>query len=77
MKDKLINVLREALEMDSDPIELGDNFRDYAGWDSLSQLTLIALLDEHFSVSIPAQSFKELNTVQDLLGYVEKNASAN
>jgi acyl carrier protein len=26
-------------------------------------------------VSIPAQSFKELNTVQDLLSYVEKNAA--
>jgi acyl carrier protein len=75
MKEKLISVLREALEMESDPIELGDQFRDYAGWDSLSQLTLIALLDEHFSVSIPAQSFKELNTVQDLLSYVEKNAA--
>lgn len=75
MKDKLISVLREALEMESDPIELGDQFREYAGWDSLSQLTLIALLDEHFGVSIPAQSLKELNTVQDLLGYVETHAS--
>jgi acyl carrier protein len=77
MKDKLIEVLREALEMESDPVELGDNFREYANWDSLSQLTLIALLDEHFGVSIPAAAFKELNTVQDLLGYVEKNASVN
>lgn len=77
MKDKLISVLREALEMESDPIEAGDNFREYANWDSLSQLTLIALLDEHFGVSIPTSSFKELNTVQDLLSYVEKNASVN
>jgi acyl carrier protein len=77
MKDKLIAVLREALEMNSEPIGLEDKFREYANWDSLSQLTLIALLDEHFSVSIPTQSFKELNSVQDLLGYVEKNAAAN
>lgn len=75
MKEKLISVLREPLEMESDPIELGDQFREYAGWDSLSQLTLIALLDENFGVSIPAQQFKELQTVQDLLGFVEKNAS--
>lgn len=77
MKDKLINVLREALEMESDPIEAGDNFREYANWDSLSQLTLIALLDEHFGVSIPTAQFKELNTVQELVDYVEKNASVN
>jgi len=77
MKDKLIGVLREALEMENDPIEPGDHFREYANWDSLSQLTLIALLDEHFGVSIPAQSFKELNSVQDLQDYVEKNVSTN
>lgn len=77
MKDKLITVLREALEMESDPIEGADNFREYAGWDSLSQLTLIALLDEHFGVSIPMQNFKEINTVDDLAGYVEKHASTN
>lgn len=77
MKEKLIAVLREALEMESDPIEGADNFRDYAGWDSLSQLTLIALLDEHFGVSIPMQQFKEINSVNDLLDYVEKNATIN
>lgn len=77
MKDKLIGVLREALEMENDPIDTGDRFREYANWDSLSQLTLIALLDEHFGVSIPAQTFRELNSVQDLLDYVERNAAVN
>ena len=75
MKQKLTAVLREALEIESDPIEGQDKFREYAGWDSLSQLTLIALLDEHFGVSIPMQVFKEIVTVDDLLQYVETHAN--
>ena len=73
MKEKLFDLLREALEIEDRELNLSDNFREYPEWDSLGQLSVIAALDEHFSVVIEGAEFAEIKTVEHLL---EKLASA-
>jgi len=48
MKKKLINSLAEALEMDSAKINLDDQFRNYEAYSSLSELSVLAMLDSEF-----------------------------
>ena len=72
MKDKFIQQFKEVLEIEDREIQLEDIFRDYEEWDSLVQLSLIAMLDEEFEVEIEEDDFNKLVTVGDLLSEVEK-----
>ncbi len=74
METQFINALQEALEIQDREILLADQFRSYPEWDSLAQLTLIAMLDEEFGVSIEMKRFNELVTVQDLFDAVKAAA---
>lgn len=76
MKDKFIDGLREALELEEKEIKMEDDFRNYDEWNSLGQLSLIAMLDENFEVTIEEEVFKKLVTVGDLYDEVVKRANA-
>jgi acyl carrier protein len=71
MKEKFLAVFKEALQIDGHEVELEDVFRNYAEWDSLGRLSLIAALDEEFNIQIEEKKFEQLITVGDLLGQVE------
>lgn len=71
MEKQFINALQDALEIQDREIHLADQFRGYPEWDSLAQLTLIAMLDEEFGVSIEMKRFNELLTVHDLFEAVK------
>ncbi|HMO61162.1 MAG TPA: acyl carrier protein [Ferruginibacter sp.] len=75
MKEKFLAAFKEALLIEETEISLDDIFRDYAEWDSLSRLSLIASLDEQFNVQIEDSDFEQLKTVGDLLNEVEKRAT--
>jgi acyl carrier protein len=64
MKDQLIEIVKEALDLDNATIN--DEFESYDTWDSLGKLSLIALIDEHFSIQISDKEFNEFKTVEDL-----------
>lgn len=67
MQEKLISLIKEALELEDREIILEDNFREFPEWDSLGQLSIIALLDEQFGVVIEGAEFAKINSVGDLL----------
>ncbi len=67
---------KEVLEIEDREIALDDVFRDYDEWDSLVQLSLIAMLDEEFKVEIEEDDFNKLITVGELLHEVEKRSKA-
>ena len=72
MEEKFIENLRETLEIDSRELQLSDEFRHYDEWDSLGQLSLIAMLDEEYGVEIENEDFARLKTLQDLLDEIKK-----
>jgi len=64
MKSKLIQILNEALELET--VNLEDNLEDYDNWDSLTRLSLIALIDEHFEIQFSDKEFNEFETGIDI-----------
>jgi acyl carrier protein len=74
MKEKFINSLKETLEIQNREINLSDNFRNYKEWDSLAQLSLIAMLDDEYGVAIENEKFIKLITVEDLMNEVINNS---
>lgn len=72
MKEKLILALAEALEMDASKINPVDRFRDYEAYSSLTELSVLAMLDSDFGVEIEMKEFNKYQSVQDLVDLVSK-----
>lgn len=73
MEDRFINAFKDALEIESQEVKLTDNFRDYEEWDSLNQLSLIAMLDDEFNIQIENKELEKLVTVQELIDWVNNH----
>lgn len=65
MKEQLINIVKEALDLDQD-VMITDHFESFYTWDSLGKLSLIALIDEHFELQLSDEEFKSFETIEDL-----------
>ncbi len=66
MKDKFITALAEALEMEDNEIKMEDTFRDYDTYDSLSELSILAMLDSDFGIELEMNEYNTYLTVGDL-----------
>ena len=66
MKIQLINIVKEALDIEEETIDLNTKFDSLDTWDSLGKLSLIALIDESFNVQIPDKELNSFQTIEDL-----------
>lgn len=74
MEEKLISSLAEALEMESSEINMADTFRDYEEYSSISELSVIAMLDTEFGIEIEMEEFNKYKTVADLARLVKERS---
>ena len=68
-----IEKFAEAIEIEDATILTPDTeFRTLDEWDSLSYLSIIAMIDEEFDVQIETPEFKQQKTIQDLYNTASK-----
>ena len=73
-KTKFIECFAEAMELDTPEILTPNTeFRTLNEWDSLSYLSIIAMLDEEYAIQIENAEFKQLRTIGDIIAYIEEN----
>lgn len=65
-KEKIV-ILEEIMELDEGTLSVGDMLADYAEWDSITALSLIATMDEKFHKTVTGAEIKALKTVSDVL----------
>ena len=71
-KEKIIDLLKSMFEdIDTSDFNIDTEFKNNDEWDSMTALTLITLLDNEFNISISGEKIKELNTVKDLINYID------
>jgi acyl carrier protein len=56
----------EALETDAAELSADTEFKDLANWDSLAALSVIAMIDEHYGVSVGGTDLERSRSLQDL-----------
>ena len=66
--------LAEILEVDR--VSPGDVLRDFEFWDSLTVLSIIAMLDAKHGVNLTAARLKDMRTAGDLAAAVERRQPA-
>ena len=70
---EFIEKFAEAIEMDdASVLKPETEFRTLDEWDSLSYLSVIAMIDEEFDVQIETPEFKQQKTIQDLYNTATK-----
>lgn len=73
MKEKLITALAEALEMEVSKIKPEGVFRDYENYSSLTELSVLAMLDSDFGIEIEMEEYNKYVSVDDLIRLVSGN----
>lgn len=62
----------ETVEIESVPnVDENTKFRELEEWNSLAVLSVIVLLDEEYGIQIENSDFKKLNTIGDIISYIE------
>ncbi len=72
MENKFIELFKETLEIENTEIDLNTKFRDLKNWDSISFLSVLAMIDEEFDVIIEGNDFKKLVTVEDIINEIKR-----
>lgn len=71
--NKFIENFADAIELDGlDALDLETKFRELPEWDSLSYLSVIAMMDEEYATQIESADFKKLETIGDIINFIEK-----
>jgi acyl carrier protein len=64
-----LNQMAELLEVES--VNLQDEITSFDAWDSLTSLSIIALADDVYSVSISAQDILNAKTIESLYQFIQ------
>ncbi len=72
MEQKFLASVKEVLEIEDRDLKLSDNFKEFKEWDSLANLTMVAMLDDEFGVVIDSQRFKKMITLQDVFNALQE-----
>jgi len=65
-----------AYIMEMDEVKLENELKDLKEWDSLSVLSIIAMVDSEYGVTVFAKDIMKLITVKDLFLYIQKKSSS-
>jgi acyl carrier protein len=66
-KEKFLEILIEEVFSESEQeILFSTRFKDLDCWDSITALTLIAVFDSEFSLSLTGDNIKEIDTIDGL-----------
>ncbi len=78
MEEKFIKSFAEILEIENASIlSTSTVFRDLPEWNSLAYLSLIAMIDEEYSVVIEGNEFRKLKTIGDIINAINKSIEKN
>ena len=69
--DDIKEVVVEQLSVDADKVEENAKFVEDLGADSLDVVELVMALEEKFDIEIPDDEAEKIQTVKDVVNYIE------
>ena len=71
--EKVRDIVVEQLGVDAGDVAVESTFIDDLGADSLDIVELIMAFEEEFGTEIPDEAAEKMNTVQDVVTYIDQN----
>ena len=72
VEQKVKQIIVEQLGVDENQVDASASFIDDLGADSLDIVELIMDLEQEFNIEIPDEELPKVQTVADIVGYLEK-----
>lgn len=69
--DEKLELLEEILESDAGSLEADLKLDNIEEWDSMAQISLMALMDDKFGKKVTGEVIRSLKTVGDILQLME------
>lgn len=76
MFEEIKAIVAENLGVDPDKITKEASFQDDLEADSLDLFEMVMALEEKFGVEIPSEDLEQLQTVSDVIDYIEAHKQA-
>ena len=76
MKEEIVKIKADILEVDVCDIEMDTAVGDLPEWDSMHHLQIIAELEKVYNIKFNASDLAELEDVSDLISLVEEMKEA-
>lgn len=71
LKDFIANFAEQFDETDASEIQANTVYKELGEWSSLIALSIIAMVDEEYDVTIKGDDIRNSNTVEDLFNAVK------
>ena len=75
VEEKVKQIIVEQLQVDEAEVTPGASFQEDLGADSLDIVELVMAFEEEFSVEVPDEDAEKLQTVGDVIKYIEEKTS--
>lgn len=72
MFEKLVEILKEQLNLDGKDIKPESSFKDDLEVDSLDLFELVMAIEDEFGVEIPSEDLEKLTTIQSVIDYLKE-----
>jgi acyl carrier protein len=72
MQEIFLQLFKEILDIEDREIQMTNEFRSYDEWDSIANLSVIAMIDDEYDIVIENSEFKKIKTIQGLWDEIEK-----
>lgn len=72
MKEEVINLISETLEIDKNDLTLDTDLARDLNVESIDLVDLVTAFEDKYNFEIPDQDLKNLQTIGDIITYIEK-----
>lgn len=73
MLEKIREILAEQLNLNPEEVNEDSSFKEDLGVDSLDLFELLMNLEEEYGFEVPPEEMEKLQTVGDVIEFLEKN----
>jgi acyl carrier protein len=71
MNQEVIDLLAEAMEVEPSSLNVDAKIAELPEWTSLAWLTMMAMVDEKFSIQLSATEIRGFKTIQDIIDTIQ------
>ena len=73
MFEQIKKIVAENLNVEEDAITMETSFKEDLKADSLDLFEMVMALEEEFDMEIPSEDLEQLETVKDVMDYIESH----
>ena len=73
MFEQIKKIVAENLNVEEENITMESSFKEDLKADSLDLFEMVMALEEEFDLEIPSEDLEQLETVQDVVNYIENH----